>query len=68
MRTYTQREVDEIVFNTIEACARTLEACAPKYANGGPSCRWAARVVRGRVDPELQDPYLRGLRANQNRE
>ena len=58
---YTQREVDQMIASTIEACARTLEAVAPKYTDGSPSCRYAARVVRGKQDQELRDPYLKGL-------
>jgi hypothetical protein len=61
-RTYSQREVDEMIALTIEACARTLEAVAPKYlGRQGPCCRYVARVLRGKDDQHLRDPYLRGL-------
>lgn len=62
VRTYSQVEVDEIVRQTIEACARTLEVVAPRYlGRQDPCCRYAARVIRGDQDRELRDPYLRGV-------
>jgi hypothetical protein len=60
--TFTRAEVDAMMIRTVEACARTVTHCAAKYLGRQPeACRYVARVLLGRQDPQLRDPYLRGL-------